>query len=95
MTKSNPIGASDNNFINIGRKIVALHFYWFCVTVLHLLQNRTGQFSLIFLVFIEILLFLIHFEPLREPLISFPTVFILYLQVYNIDMTFQNNSDYN
>ena len=60
--------------------MVTLHFYWFCVTVLHILQNIAGQILLISLDFIEILPFLIRFEPLREPLIRFPTVFIRLLQ---------------
>ena len=73
--------------------MVTLHFYWFCVTVLHFFQNKPGQISLIFLDFIELSPFLIRFEPLREPLMRFPTVFILLLQLYNVDMTFQNNFD--
>ena len=73
--------------------MVTLHFYWFCVTVLHFFQNKAGQISLISLDFIEILPFLINFKPLRVPLMRFPTVFILLLQLYNVDMTFQNNFD--
>ena len=75
--------------------MVKLHFYWFCVTILHFLQKKAGQISLIFLDFIEISPFLIRFEPLREPLMRFPTVLILLLQLYNVDMTFQNNFDTN
>ena len=80
-------------FIDVGRKMVALHFYWFCVTVLHFFQNKADQISLISLDFIEISPFLIRFEPLKEPLIRFPTVLILLLQLYYVDMTFQNNFD--
>ena len=57
--------------------MVTLHFYWFCVTVLHFFQYKAGQISLISLDFIVISPFLIRFEPLREPLMRFPTVFIL------------------
>ena len=70
-----------------------LLFYWFCATVLQLLKYRACQISLISLDFIEILLFLIRFEPLRGPLIRKQTVFILLLQLYNGDMTLQNNFD--
>ena len=73
--------------------MVTLHFYWFCVTVLHFYQNKAGQMSLISLDFIEILPFIIRFAPLREPLMRFPTDFILLFQLYNVDMTFQNNFD--
>ena len=57
--------------------MAALLFNWFCVTVLQLLNNKTCQISLIILDFIEILFFLIRFEPLRQPLIRKQTVFIL------------------
>ena len=73
--------------------MAALLFYWFCVTVLQLLKYRACQISLISLDFIEILLFLIRFEPLRGPLIRKQTVFILLLQMFNGDMTLQNNFD--
>ena len=73
--------------------MVTLHFYWNCVTILHFLQNKAGQISLIILDIIEISPFLIRFESPREPLMRFPTVFILLLQLYNVDMTFQNNFD--
>ena len=73
--------------------MVKLHFYWLCVTVLHFLQNKAGQISLISLDFIEISPFLIRFELLREPLMRFTNVFILLVQLYNVDMTFQNNFD--
>ena len=73
--------------------MVTLHFYWFCVTVLHFFKNKAGQISLISLDFIEISTFLIRFEPLSAPLMIFPNVFILLLQLYNVDMTFQNNCD--
>ena len=46
-----------------------------------------------FLRFHRIFAFLIRFEPLREPLIRKQTVFILLLQLYNEDMTLQNNFD--
>ena len=68
--------------------MVALHFYWFCVTVLHLLQDIAGQVSLISVDFIEISPFFNPFRALREP----PLDSIL-LQLYNVDMTFQNNFD--
>ena len=68
-------------------------FYWFCVTFLQLLNHRASQIALIFLDFIEILLFLIRFEPLRGPFITKQTVFILLLQLYNVDMTLQSNFD--
>ena len=71
--------------------MVKLYFYWFCVTVLHFLKNKAGQISLISLDFIEISPFLIRFDPLREPLMRFLTVFILLLQLYNVDRTFQNS----
>ena len=70
--------------------MAALIFYWFCVTVLQLLEYRACQISLNSLDFIEILLFLIRFELLRGPLIRKQTVFILLLQLYNGDMTLQN-----
>ena len=73
--------------------MAALLFYWFCVTVLQLFKYRACQISLISLDFVEILPFLIHFEPLREPLIRKQTVFILLLQLYNGNMTLQNNFD--
>ena len=73
--------------------MVSLHFYWFCVTVLHLQQNKAVFFSLITLDFIEILPLLIHFEALREPLMRLPAAFIHYLKLYNVDMIFQNNFD--
>ena len=47
--------------------MTALLLYWFCVTVLQLLKYRACQISLISLDFIEILLLLIRFEPLRGP----------------------------
>ena len=72
--------------------MVALLFYWFCVTALHLLQNKAGQVSLISVDFIEILPFLIRFEPLGSPHETL-NCFILLLQLYNVDMTFQNNFD--
>ena len=40
--------------------------------------------------FIGISPFLILFEPLREPLMKFQTVYILKLQLYDVDMTIQN-----
>ena len=49
--------------------MVALHFYWFCVTVLHLLQNKAGQVSLISVDFIEISPFLIRFAIKEAPII--------------------------
>ena len=55
-----------------------LLFYWFCATVLQLLKYRACQISLISLDFIEILLFLIRFEPLRGPLIRKQTVFLFF-----------------
>ena len=73
--------------------MVTLHFYRFCVTVLHFFQNKAGKILLISLDFMEISPFLIRFEPLREPLMRFQTVLILLLQLYNVDMTFQNNFD--
>ena len=73
--------------------MAALLFYWFCVTVLQLFNYRACQISMIILDFIEILLFLIRFEPLRRPHIGKQTVFILKLQLYNGDMTLQNNFD--
>ena len=65
--KKKPIRVSDNNVIDIGREMVALHFYWLCVTVVHLLQNKAGQISLISVDFIEISPFLIRFGPMRSP----------------------------
>ena len=60
--------------------------------ILQLVYVKAGQISFISLVFIEILPFLIHFEPLMEPLMRIPTSFIRLLQLYNIDiMIFQNN----
>ena len=79
--KSTPIFASDIIFIDIGREMVALLFHLFCGTVLHLLQYKAGQISLISLDFIEILSFLIPFEPLRESHMRSQTVFILLLQL--------------
>ena len=73
--------------------MVTLHFYWFCVTVLHFLQNQSWSNFIDFLRFHRNFAILIRFEPLREPLMRFPTVFILLLQLYNVDMTFQNNVD--
>ena len=73
--------------------MVALLFHLFCVTVLQLLQYKACQFLLISLDFIEISPFLIRFEPLREPLMILPTVCILVLQLYNLDMIFQHNFD--
>ena len=73
--------------------MVKLHFYWFCVSVVHILQNTAGQISLISFDFIENSPFLIRFEPLREPLMRFPTAVIPLLQLYNVDMTFQNTFD--
>ena len=73
--------------------MAALLINWFCVTVLQLLKYRACQISLISLDFIEILLFLTRFEPLRGPLIRKQTVFILLLQMYYGDMTLQNNFD--
>ena len=55
---------------------MALLFHLFSGTVLHLLQYKAGQISLISLDFIEILSFLIPFEPFREPLMRSQTVFI-------------------
>ena len=73
--------------------MVALHFYWSVLKFCTKLQNKAGQISLLSLDFIEISPFLIRFEPLRKPLMRFPTVFILLLQLYNVDMTIQNNFD--
>ena len=73
--------------------MVTFHFYCCCVSVLNFFHNKAGQISLISLDFIEISPFLIRFEVLREPLMRFTTVFILLLQLYNVDMTFQNNFD--
>ena len=73
--------------------MVTLHFYCFCVSVLNFFHNKAGQILLISLDFIEISPFLIRFEVLREPQMRFTTVFILLLQLYNVDMTFQNNFD--
>ena len=39
---------------------------------------------------IEILPVSIRFEPFWEPRIRLPTVFILLIQLYNVDMTFKN-----
>ena len=69
--------------------MAALLFYWFFVTVLQLLKYRSCQISLISLDFIEILPFLIRFEPFREPLMRLLTVFILLIQLDNADMNFK------
>ena len=70
-------------YIDIGREMAAFLFYWFCVTGLPLFKYRACQISLISLNFIEILLFLIRFEPLRWPLIRKQTVLFFY---YNFIM---------
>ena len=57
--------------------------------MLHLLLKKSLNFFY-FLDFIEISPFLNPFEPLREPLMRYQTVYILQLQLYNVDMTFQN-----
>ena len=54
---------------------MALLFHLFCGTVLHLLQYKAGQNSLISLDFIEMSSFLIPFGLLREPLMRSQTVF--------------------
>ena len=61
--------------------MVALLFHLFFGTVLPLLQYKAGQILLISLDFIEIVSFLIRFEPLRVPLMRSQTVFILLLQL--------------
>ena len=73
--------------IDIGRKFLDL--YCLCFTILHLLLNKVGQLHL-FSRCQRNLTLLIRFEPLREPLMRFQTVNILKLQLYNVDMTFQN-----
>ena len=68
MTKIKPpLGPLIIIFINIGRKMVALHFLGFYVPVLHLLQNKAGHNSLISLILLKFLPFLIHFSPKRAP----------------------------
>ena len=66
--------------------MVALHLCWVYFTVLQ--YYRISLFSLDF---IKISPFLICFELLRKPFMRFPSLFILFLQLYNVDMTFQNN----
>ena len=66
--------------------MLALLFHLFFVTVL---QLQCWSNSLNSVDFIEILPFLIRFEPFREPLMRFLTVFILLIQLYNADMTFK------
>ena len=58
MTKIKPpLGPLIMFFIDIGREMVALHFSWFSVTVLHLLKNKTDQITSISVDFIETLPF--------------------------------------
>ena len=74
--------------------MIASLFHLFYVTVLQFVQYKAGRISLISLDFMEVSPFLIHFEPLREALMRLPTFFfILLLQLYNVEMTFQNNFD--
>ena len=67
MTEIKPPFGPVKFYIDIGGEMAVLLFYWFCVTVLQLLKYRACQISLISLDFIEILLFLFRFEPLRSP----------------------------
>ena len=71
-----PLGPQIIICIDIGREILNLNFYWLCVTILHLLLNNVGQFHL-FPRFNRNFTLLIRFEPLREPLMRIPTVYIL------------------
>ena len=67
-----PLGPLIIICIDSGREILALNFYWLCVTILHLILNKVGQFYYS-LDFIEISPFLICFESRREPLMRFQT----------------------
>ena len=66
--------------------MLALLFHLFFVTVL---QLQCWSNSLISVDFLEILPVLIRFEHLRESLMRLPTVFILFVKLYNADMTFK------